>query len=96
MSFRDRVVPVMLQHEREPIVRKAESELDTALLDIIERHALTPGETLRIVNAFASSYVSNLAKHWIRDERHGDTNKAGGMAPDHRNGCGDPTCKGCA
>lgn len=66
-------------HPREEPTHKAELELRVALADIVEKHALTEGEALSIVNAALSGWVGTVAKFAIRHERHGDPNKPGGL-----------------
>lgn len=65
-------------HHREKQVNTAKLDLSQALLDITTKHDLTDAETLRIVAQVAYEHVGGLAKHWIRQERHGDSDKPGG------------------
>lgn len=67
-------------HHREEQCRKAESALRQALLDWYEAHEeLTFVEHLRIVNTVFSDHVGGILRHFIRQERHGDPNKPGGL-----------------
>lgn len=66
-------------HRREQAVHAAEHELTRFILDLVKKHELTEGEQLRVVNAAASSYIGGMAKYMIRDERHGDPSKPGGI-----------------
>lgn len=59
------------------LVREAEVQLRTAVLKILE--GLTEAEGLRVVNAVLSSHVGSVAKYAIREERHGDLDKPGGL-----------------
>lgn len=73
-------------HPREPMVRTAENDLRKAISDVVFRkydgERLSPGEQLRVVNAACSDWIANEAKYTIREERHGDASKPGGLAPD--------------
>jgi hypothetical protein len=64
-------------HEREALVRAAETKLRTALAEATE--GLTEYESLRVVNGCASDYIGGIAKYGIREERHGNVNKPGGL-----------------
>jgi hypothetical protein len=65
-------------HSRETVVREAELKLKRALLEAIKD--LTEAEGLRVVNAVMSSHIGSVAKYAIREERHGDPEKPGGLA----------------
>ena len=67
----------MIQHPRELVVTKATLDLNAALLKIIE--PLTDGETLRVISDVFGGFLSSWAKYAIRDERHGTTEKPGGV-----------------
>ena len=67
-------------HNREYIVRNVSLQLKKQLMDAIEEHNLTEGEQLRICVEVYSEWVGGMAKYMIRDERHGDPNKCGGLA----------------
>lgn len=66
-------------HPREVIVRKAENELRELLCTVTDKHGLTEAEKLRVINAIASDWIAGVAKYAIRDERHGVTDKPGGL-----------------
>lgn len=66
-------------HPREARCRDAELELDGFVLDLVKKHALTEGEALRVVAASAHRWVASVAKYMIREERHGDPEKPGGL-----------------
>ena len=66
-------------HERELLVRKAEGEVRAAFLDALRKHDLTGGEELRVVSSVLADYLQTFAKYAIREERHGDASKAGGL-----------------
>lgn len=55
-------------HHREPIVQRAHLDLDTAVLDILQRYDLTYAELFRIINEVEAAWI----KYAIRDERHPD------------------------
>lgn len=67
-------------HPREEIVRRAENELANTLATTVAKHRLTEPEALRAVNAACSSWIASVAKYAIREERHGDATKEGGLA----------------
>lgn len=71
----------MRRHPREKRCVEAEVALSSAILDITQKYDLTEAESLRVVNAACSSWVGNLAKYSIREERHGNTDTPGGWAP---------------
>ena len=66
-------------HPREERCHKAENELRESLLEIVQKHELTEAEALRVVNAALSGWVGSVAKYAIREERHGDPSKPGGV-----------------
>lgn len=66
-------------HEREQRTRAAALELSGAILDIVKKHDLSEGETIRVVAGEMSNYLQSIAKYMIRDERHGDPEKPGGL-----------------
>lgn len=66
-------------HPRELLVRQAENDLRIALLDIKTRHGLTEAEALRMINTATSEWIGGVAKHSIREERHGNTDTPGGL-----------------
>jgi hypothetical protein len=71
----------MKLHPRVMIVNKARAALGLALLDVLEKHGLSDGEALMIVNGVCSEYVGGVARHAIRAERHpGQPDKPGGLA----------------
>ena len=72
--------PLPKLHVREKNVIEAANALRTALNKIIEKHDLTTGEELRVVNEVFSGHIGNVAKYAIRRERHGKKNKPGGTA----------------
>lgn len=55
-------------HPRYFIVSKAENEISMFLLDLIQKHDLTYGETVKIL----THLLQTQAKYMIRDERHPD------------------------
>lgn len=71
--------PLPRIHPRESIVTQAERDLDEAFDRICQRHELTCGEKLRIAVSVFARYVGDVAKYTIREERHGDPSKRGGL-----------------
>jgi hypothetical protein len=69
-------------HPREQRVTRAQHELLQAFLDLKTRHDLTEAEALRVINAVASDWIAGVAKYAIREERHGNGQTPGGLAPD--------------
>ena len=63
-------------HKREFIVKKAEIELNSLIIQI--RQNLTEGEYLRVISNVFHGCLANIAKWQIREERHPkDLNKPG-------------------
>jgi hypothetical protein len=60
-------------------VNEAENELRKAILDIEQKFELTETETIRMVNGVCSETIGRIVKYHIRYERHGDTDKPGGL-----------------
>jgi hypothetical protein len=60
-------------------VNEAEMELRKAVTDIGKKHDLTEMELLRVVNTALGDTVGSIAKYHIRYERHGNTDKPGGL-----------------
>jgi hypothetical protein len=58
----------MKLHQRMALVQKARNELETFLLELEQKHALTYGEVFSLLG----NAVANLAKYQIRAERHPD------------------------
>lgn len=69
-------------HKREAFYSKAKIELTNSILKIEKDFELTEMELLRLVNDCASSTIASIAKFAIRNERHGDCNKLGGIEYD--------------
>ncbi len=61
----------MKLHERTFLVTKAKLDLEQALLDIIQKAELTPGEVVSILTQIAPHYVNMV----LRYERHGTLDK---------------------
>jgi len=66
-------------HPRELIVRKAVHELVNALAALSVKHQLTEAEQLRVIHTAYTDQVSSVIRYMIRAERHGDTDKPGGV-----------------
>lgn len=60
-------------HERTAIVRKAKITLDNCIINIWEEHDLTDAEMIKVISETLSENISGIAKHMIRQERHGDS-----------------------
>lgn len=56
-------------HPREARTREAENELNAFVLDLVKKHQLSEGESLRVVTSAFHSWASGVAKYMIRDER---------------------------
>lgn len=72
----------MKQHEREQVVREVELKLGKHLVDTLMETDLTYGEQLRVLTEVYGNFLARMAKYMIREERHGDPNKCGGLAYD--------------
>jgi hypothetical protein len=66
-------------HPREEQVRAAVTALRSAVSYIWKSQALTDAEMLSVVTTVLSEQVLSYAKYAIRYERHGDTDKPGGL-----------------
>lgn len=67
-------------HERERVVREADAALRQAVLDWSAKHdQLTVNETLQVLNRVSSDQVAAILKYEIREERHGDQDRPGGL-----------------
>lgn len=64
-------------HKREQIVDDAAMALATAWA--AARRKLTTAEELAVIARFVTDTVGGIAKYAIREERHGDTDKPGGL-----------------
>lgn len=74
--------PLPKIHEREEIVENAKQHLSMKLAEWsrdASAKALTSAEFVKVVTAVFSSELLGFAKHLIRKERHGDTDKPGGL-----------------
>jgi hypothetical protein len=71
MAITDYLDNLPRRHPRAQIVSKAEIELETAYLDIADKHELTTGERLRVLSNAMHSGIASIAKYAIRHERHG-------------------------
>ncbi len=79
--MKDDLGPLPRIHEREAATKAAERALSQAIDDTIKAHGLTGGEALRVVNAAFAGWLGDLARTWVRQERHGNTDTPGGFAP---------------
>lgn len=66
-------------HPRELTCREAEHDLASTLLEWQKRHDLTAAELLSIIQRGCSDVAQTVLKYAIRLERHGDTDKPGGL-----------------
>lgn len=67
-------------HEREPMVKRSAIALRDAVDKWRDVHKLTTPEELRVLNQVFGSEIAAIAKYAIREERHGDSSKPGGLA----------------
>ncbi len=67
-------------HPRQTRVRDAEIELMNFLAGLETKHDLTEAEMLAVVAKELGSFVADVARLAIREERHGDRSKPGGLA----------------
>ena len=71
----------MRLHPREELVRDSRLELMNRLADWNEKHTeeLTEVEWIQIITSCFSWEMSTFCKFAIREERHGDADKPGGL-----------------
>lgn len=66
----------MKMHSREQVVKGKH------LCDTMLDSDLTAGEQLRVLTEVYGNYLASMAKYMIREERHGDIHKCGGLSFD--------------
>ncbi len=66
-------------HSREKAVMSAESKLRSALVDLEKEFDLTRFELIQVIQSVAGEYILSICKYAIRRERHGSTDKPGGL-----------------
>ena len=67
----------MKLHKRYWLVGKAEAEISLSIAKLVQKHDLTIGEVIKILNSILGQYI----KYLIRYERHpDDSNKKGDEA----------------
>lgn len=75
--------PLPRMHDREVIVREAEDELRLAISissgEGSKLSELTTAELLQVYNSVFSSAIGTVLKYAIRKERHGRTDRPGGI-----------------
>lgn len=70
----------MKLHPREVIVTEAEIDLRTAISEWAKKHPeLTSAEYFKVLLGVSNDNAQSLLKYEIRSERHGNTNKPGGL-----------------
>lgn len=69
----------MRLHPREHATDMAELALAEVMYAELDKHDLTGGEWLRVVHGAYNRVMSGFVKGVIRDERHGDPDKPGGL-----------------
>lgn len=74
-------------HPREELVKKAELKIQEVFLEVTE--GLTTGEVLRVCASVFGSQVGTIAKYAIRRERHGNSDRPGGWAPENEGGANE-------
>lgn len=62
-------------HKREQIVADARADVAIAISKAFQKHGVTYGEATQILAA----ELAGLAKYQIREERHSDASKPGGV-----------------
>lgn len=65
-------------HPREALVREAENKIRLVYVEALK--GLTTCEAISVVNHMAFTEIGGMMKFAIREERHGDTDKPGGLA----------------
>lgn len=71
--------PLPRIHSRERRCLDADLELSRAITEIATKHELTTVEELRLVNSTLSNHIGGILKFALRKERHGNTDKPGGL-----------------
>lgn len=71
--------PLPKEHERAPLVRKAENDLTMQWSKTMQKYDLTVGERLRVLSNVLSNLIGSVAKYAIRHERHGSGDKPGDL-----------------
>lgn len=66
-------------HPGEERVRLAEHNIGVVVDEMISKHSLTEAETIQVVTQVMSRVLLSVAKYAIRKERHGNTDKPGGI-----------------
>ncbi len=66
----------MKRHERDVHVRKASLQIEMKISDMAREYDLTDVEVLQML----VSYQQSTLKYMLREERHGDRDKPGGLA----------------
>ena len=70
----------MRLHKREELVTVAAADLDRVIFEWGKRHPeLTAAEYIKVVLGTSNDKVQGLLKLEIRQERHGNTDKPGGV-----------------
>jgi hypothetical protein len=76
-------------HPREQRVREAQNDVSTYLSLVKRENELTEAEMLRVVNNVCHEWVGGVAKYWIREERHGNSDTPGGLEGSPAGGTGN-------
>lgn len=68
-------------HPREIEIDKASAKLKMDILEAVAElpDDLTDGEYVKIINGISYELIAGWAKYKIREERHGDPDKEGGL-----------------
>lgn len=83
MMTEDHLGPLPRIHPREQLVNEAEQKLRSAVVDAMKGEpfdSLTGAEYIAVINRVFSGQLASYTKFAIRQERHGDTDKPGGIA----------------
>jgi len=65
-------------HEREKMVKEIEWDIGDVIAE--KTRELTTGEAIRVFCSLFNGQISTIAKYMIREERHGESDKPGGLA----------------
>lgn len=70
----------MRMHPRERLVDEAEKVIAAAVLKVLEDFDLTDAEYISVLTNALNTAILRRTKYMIRQERHGDPNKPGGLS----------------
>lgn len=67
-------------HPRQKLLKEAESIIAAAILNVVVNGKLTGAEYVQVLTKVFSESILDHTKYEIREERHGDKEKPGGLA----------------